>query len=74
MKAIGYLATSRTINGRELYIDVYEYKTVYHVYMRWDGERDYVINGHKVTKRIETKEAAIDVILNDDWTKRKLSI
>jgi hypothetical protein len=74
MKAIGFLSTSRTYNGRELYIDVYEYKTVYHVFARWDGECEYIIKGHKVTKRIKTKQEAADVVLNNEWTKNKLGI
>ena len=74
MKTIGYLSTSRTYNGRELYIDVYEHKTDYHVFARWDGERENIINGHKVTKRIKTKQEAIDVVLNNEWTKNRLGI
>lgn len=74
MKAIGYLSTSKTINGRELYIDVYEYKTVYHVFAIWENETKYCINGHKVTKRIKTKEDAINLILTSKWTKQRLGI
>ena len=74
MKAIGYLSTSRTYNGRELYIDVYEYKTVYHVFCIWEDETKYCINGHKVTKRVPTKEDAVETVLNSEWTKNRLGI
>ena len=74
MKAIGYLSTARDYNGRTLYIDVYEYKTVYHVFAIWENENEYCINGHKVTKRIKTKEDAANVILSSEWTKQRLGI
>lgn len=74
MKPLGYLSTSKTFNGRELYIDVYEYKTVYHVFAIWEDEKDYCIKGHKVTKRIKSKEAAMEIVLNSEWTKKRLGI
>ena len=74
MKAIGYLSTSKTFNGRELYIEVYEYKSVYHVFAMWEDENDYCIHGHKVTKRIKTKEDAMNIVLDNEWTKKKLGI
>ena len=74
MKAIGYLSTSKTYNGRELYIEVYEYKTVYHIFAIWEDETDYCIKGHKVTKNIKTKDAAMEIVLNSEWTKNKLGI
>ena len=74
MKAIGYLSTSKTYNGRELYIEVYEYKYVYHVFAMWEDETDYCIKGHKVTKRVKTKEDAMNIILDSEWTKKKLGI
>lgn len=74
MKAIGYLSTSKTYNGRELYIDVYEYKSVYHVFAIWEDETEYCIKGHKVTKRIKTKEEAVSIVLDNDWTRKKLNI
>ena len=74
MKTIAYLSTARDYNGRILYIDVYEYKTVYHVFAIWENETEYCINGHKVTKRVKTKEDAINVILSSEWTKKRLGI
>lgn len=74
MKAIGYLSTARDFNGRVLYIDVYEFKTVYHVFAMWDDETVYCINGHKVTKRVKTKEDAANVVLMSEWTRKKLGI
>ena len=74
MNAIGYLSTSRVFNGRILYIDVYEYKTVYHVFAIWEDETKYCIDGHKVTKRIKTKEDAANVVLSSEWTKQRLGI
>ena len=74
MKAIGYLSTARDFNGRVLYIDVYEFKTVYHVFAMWDDETAYCINGHKVTKRVKTKEDAANVVLMSEWTRKKLGI
>lgn len=70
MKAIGYLSTSKTINGRELYIDVYIYKTVYHVFAIWEDETEYCIKGHKVTKNIKTAHEAMEIVLNNEWTKK----
>lgn len=74
MKAIGYLSTARDYNGRTLYIDVYEYKTVYHVFAIWEDETKYCINGHKVTKNIKTKEEAANVVLSSEWTRKKLGL
>lgn len=74
MKAIGYLYTTRDYNGRILYIEVYEYKTVYHVFAIWENESEYCINGHKVTKRIRTKEDAANIVLSSEWTKKRLGI
>lgn len=55
MELIGTLATSKTINGKELYINVLQYKSVYRVFALWEDETDYCIKGVRV-KRNNAKD------------------
>lgn len=74
MKAIGKLCVTKTYNGRNLIAEIYEYKTVYHFFARWEDETDYCIKGYKATKSYKTKEDAMTAFLEWEHVKTKLGI